>query len=130
MRADMNRHLNLSRGFTLIEMLVVVSVIAALMAVSFPVLRAMNRNTSQTLSVNAVAIAATTARAYATRNIEFVSTLMPGTPAEGMGVYSGAAAIFTPANEIRIAENTPAAIYRWETYRFERSLYVVDRRTA
>lgn len=103
-------------GFTLIEMLVVVSIIAIVLALSFPMIGAMRRDTSASSGVNTVAIAVAAARRYATDpsnrfarpdiNLTNLDTNEPG-------LYSGVAAIFTPAGEIRLTKNDESA--RWGT---------------
>ncbi len=100
------------RAFTLVEMLVVVGVIALTVGIAFPTITAMTRDTDKTVGINAVGIAGTTARAYATRDkqgsFEGLDLIRATIPADE-GSYSGVAAIFTPANEVRITENIAGA---------------------
>jgi prepilin-type N-terminal cleavage/methylation domain-containing protein len=98
-------------GFSLIEMLVVVSIIAVVLALSFPMIGAMRRDSSVSAGVNTIAQAASAIRLYATRNVVFPTDLLiddprrAGTIGSQGGLYSGAAAIFTPAGEIRLTRN-------------------------
>jgi len=103
-------------GFSLIELLVVVSIVSIVLALSFPMISAMRRDTSVSNGVNTVAVAVASIRRYATKNVAFPSDLLPDNPAipqtlggQG-GLYSGAAAIFTPAGEIRLTRNDAGAI--------------------
>lgn len=96
-------------GFSLIEMLVVISIIAIVLAVSFPMIGAMTRDSNTSTGVNAISVAIPSARRYATKNTVFSNDLDPATPITEQGLYSGAAAIFTPANEIRLVKNTEQA---------------------
>lgn len=101
-----------STGFTLIEMLVVVSIITIVLALSFPMIGAMKRDSSASSGVNTVAIAVASARRYATNpDYRFVRSDIDATNTDTNepGLYSGVAAIFTPAGEIRLAKNAEGA---------------------
>jgi len=112
----MHRAMHTTRlGFSLIEMLVVVSIIAIVMALSFPMIGAMRRDSSVSAGINTIAVAGASIRRYATEDISFPGDLLPDNPAipatlgsQG-GLYSGAAAIFTPAGEIRLTKNDAGA---------------------
>ena len=95
-------------AFTLIELVVVIVIIGIVIAVLFPALGAMRRSARTTGGQNAVKTAIIAARAYATRdlNARFIDIASTGKH----GQYSGVAALFTPANEIRLVENTPYAV--------------------
>ncbi len=99
-------------GFSLIELLVVVSIIAIVLALSFPMIGAMQRDTGTSSAVNTVGIAISAARRYATdpKNT-FARTDIDSSNTESSepGLYSGVAAIFTPAGEIRLAKNYESA---------------------
>lgn len=97
-------------GFTLVEMLVVVSILVISIGIAIPALSVMQEGASTSVGVNAVQIAAATARGYSNRtDREFLSPLIPATVEPEQGEYSGYAALFTPANEIRIVENYEGA---------------------
>ncbi len=104
-------------GFTLIEMLIVVSITAIVLAMSFPMIGAMKRDVTATAGVNTVAVAVASARRYASAPHDFLDDLVPDDPADSdtlgsqLGVYSGVAAIFTPAGEIRLARNESSALF-------------------
>ena len=102
-------------AFTLIEMLVVIAIIVIMMSISFPFISALSRDTDVATGVNAVALAGTTAQAYSTKG-QLVwgspdlmqdppNPLYAGNITPDPGVFSGVAAIFTPANEIRLTKN-------------------------
>ncbi|MEM9881362.1 MAG: prepilin-type N-terminal cleavage/methylation domain-containing protein [Planctomycetota bacterium] len=93
-------------AFSLIELLVVISIVALLVTTSFPFLRQMVRSSSETMAADGVSNAVSAARALATRYKPFTDTINNGKSAEDDGDgYSGAAVIVTPANELRIVEN-------------------------
>ncbi|MEM9419255.1 MAG: prepilin-type N-terminal cleavage/methylation domain-containing protein [Planctomycetota bacterium] len=96
-------------GFSLIELLVVVSIIALLAAISFPFLK----NTLQSTAVNAAAgqvnNALSAARVYATQQQSFIAAKRVGSTLRnaqdnGDG-YSGAAVVFAPDNSLRVMVN-------------------------
>jgi prepilin-type N-terminal cleavage/methylation domain-containing protein len=99
-------------GFTLIEMLVVVSIAAIVLALSFPMISAMKQGASASSGVNSITIAVSAARRYATDpKYRFVKTDIdisnnePNEPA----LFSGVAAVFTPAGEVRLTKNEELA---------------------
>ncbi len=112
----MNRPTHTSRlGFTLIELLVVITIAATLLALTFPMITAMRSNSSASSGINTVTIAVSAARRYATdpKNRFVNADIDPGnTDPNEPGLYSGVAAIFTPAGEIRLTKNTEGATYR------------------
>ena len=87
------------RGFTLIEMLVVVSIIVLVVAIVSPLIGALSEGLISDSGLNTVQVAVKSARAYATREKNGPSFAMDG------GQFSGTAIIFTPANELRIVAN-------------------------
>ncbi len=91
-------------GFTLTEMIVVIAIIAAALAVSFPMLGAMRTLFEDNSGLNTVQVAVTAARAYATRDIASLTNI------DANASYSGTAVLFTPGNELRLLENTQLAI--------------------
>lgn len=89
-------------GFTLIEMLVVISIIVLLSAVLVPMMGVMSDLVRGGAGVNTINAAVTAARGYATRDIDnFI--LVSGAE------YSGVAVIFCPSGELRLVENTQVA---------------------
>lgn len=106
----MNHSANTTRaGFTLIELLVVISIITIVLTLSFPMIGAMRRDTSSSSGVNTITVAIPSARRYATSDITFPNDLDTVTVGDQAGVYSGAAALFTPAGEIRLISQKDAA---------------------
>lgn len=101
------------RAFTLIEMLVVVSIIVILAGITFPVIGALSDGSRESSAINAISAAVDTARNFATRGSVpgFDDVNGDGTGGDlsrGAG-YSGAAIVFTPGGELRITENDPSA---------------------
>lgn len=98
-------------GFTLVELLLVITIIGVLAALTFPAVNAMRRETDRAIGINSVTFGVAAARSYATEKInspdlpEFGPDPDPSGPAE----YSGAAALFTPAGEIRLVRNGTSA---------------------
>jgi len=113
----MNRLIPTSRsGFTIIELLVVITIAAVLMALSFPMINAMQRDNSASAGINTVTLAVTVARRYATDpQFRFVNPdINPANNiADEQGLYSGVAAVFTPAGEVRLTKNYESAVYRY-----------------
>lgn len=87
-----------SSGFTLIEVLTVVVVITILLLAVAPRVAKLMEDARQERALNATISMASAAKAMAMRNITF-------DPAPAS--YSGAAVLFTPANELRLVENIP-----------------------
>lgn len=89
-------------------MLVVVSIITIILALSFPMIGAMRRDASTSSGVNTVAIAVSSARRYAT-DPKYTFALTDVNPSNAdnsePGLFSGVAALFTPAGEIRLVKN-------------------------
>lgn len=81
-------------GFTLVELLVVVSLLVLLLAIAVPAMSRMMAGARAEASQATIASAVATARTYA--------GIKPSFP---VGDYQGAAVIFTPANELRIARH-------------------------
>ena len=97
-------------GFTLIEVIAVVSIISLIVLITVPALRAMRRESAVSNGVNSISVMVTTAKVYAARKkVQGGNLLTPTGVNDGPPLYSGVAAIFTPAGEIRLAENFTSA---------------------
>lgn len=96
-------------GFSLIELLVAMSIIALLAGLSFPVLRSVLQNTAVNTAEGQVNNAISAARVYATRYKPFVTARNVGgsvrTAQDHGDGYSGALVVFTNDNTLRIFEN-------------------------
>ena len=103
-------------------MLVVVSIITIILALTFPMIGAMQRDSSTSSGVNTIAITVASARRYATDpKYTFAQTdINPaiGSGSSEPGLFSGVAAIFTPAGEIRLVKNFERARFDDPTTRF------------
>jgi prepilin-type N-terminal cleavage/methylation domain-containing protein len=96
-------------GFSLIELLVVISMLGILVAISFPFLSSTLQNNAINAAQGQVSNALSAARVYATQNKPFVAARTVGSSLRnsddnGDG-YSGAIALFAPDNTIRIMAN-------------------------
>ncbi len=98
-----------SRGFTVVELLAVIFVAGIILAISFPVIAAMQSSSRAKAGVNTASVAIDVSRAWSTFGISPVDTTT-STAGGQTGSYSGTAALFTPGREIRIlVENLDAA---------------------
>ena len=88
-------NVRLQRGFTLIELMVVVSIIALLLGFSVPLVFKLDELSRDRSGVNTFGVAVTAARAFSARTI---ADLEASPNAE----YSGAAVLVTPMNQLRI----------------------------
>ena len=86
------------RGFTLAELLVVITVIVLLFTVVAPNFNAMISAGIEDSAVSVISAATATARVYATRTQSFSA-----------GSYQGAALLFTPSGEVRVVHHIEAA---------------------
>ena len=84
-----------ARGFTLIELMVVVSMIVLLLGFSVPLVFKIDELSRDRSGVNTFGVAVTAARAYATRRIADLDSIP-------QAEYSGAAVLVTPMNQLRI----------------------------
>jgi prepilin-type N-terminal cleavage/methylation domain-containing protein len=102
-------------GFSLIELLVVITIISIILAFSFPMIADMKQSVSASSGANTIAITVVSARRYATdpKHAFALTDVDPraGTGSSEPGLYSGVAALFTPAGEIRLVWNYESAIY-------------------
>ena len=96
-------------GFSLIELLVAISIISLLMGLSFPLLNSTLQSTAINSAQGQVSNALSAARVYATRNKPFVAARRVGdalrTSDDNGDGYSGTIALFAPDNSIRLLEN-------------------------
>lgn len=90
----MNRPRPTTRAFTLTELLVVMGIILITIVVGLPSLKALFTAGRVDSAAESISGTVAAARAFATRDKGFL-----------IGEYSGVAVIFTPANELRLAEN-------------------------
>ena len=97
-------------GFTIVELLAVITILAILGGLTVPVLNRVITSSSETMADSALTTAVSGTRNYATRYIPFTNG-SGGRTAELSGDgYSGAALIVTPANELRLSENDELAV--------------------
>lgn len=96
-------------AFSLIELIVVISLISLLVAISFPFLRTTLQSTAVNAAAGQVSNSLSAARVYATRNKSFVAARRVGATlrtASGNGDgYSGTIVLFAPDNSLRVMEN-------------------------
>ncbi len=96
-------------------MLIVITIISIVLALSFPMIADMKQSISASSGANAIAITVAAARRYATdpKNTFALTDVDPriGTGSSEPGLYSGVAALFTPAGEIRLVKNDENARY-------------------
>lgn len=102
-------HFRGTSGFSLIELLVVISIIGILVAISFPFLKSSLQSTAVNAAAGQVSNSLSAARVYATRNQNFVSAKRVGTSIRtaqdnGDG-YSGTIVLFAPDNSLRVMAN-------------------------
>lgn len=97
-------------AFTIIELLVAISIIAILIGILFAGFSAMGVQTREAAAVNSVGVAVAVARVHATRDkskVDLTSESPPGVQTEVK--FAGAAVIFSPSGEMRIVEHDPRA---------------------
>ncbi len=90
-----------ARGFTLTELLVVISIMVLLIAITFPVISAMQNGSRIEAGLNTIGMSADVARQWVgpSRWDEDTTDAVQGEK------YSGSAAIYCPTGEIRIVTN-------------------------
>ena len=99
---------NVQGGFTISELLVVISLVAILVGTMLPATSVVRSLVASESAAATISAAVTTARAYAT--VSSVDLKNNGDPAFGGFDFSGAAAVFTPACEIRLVANDQSAL--------------------
>lgn len=99
-------HFRDPRGFSLIELLVVISLISIMVGLSFPTLSALREGNKIAAATNTVSVAVDAARFLAITSNDFTLTGLPG---GYPGSYDGSAIIFTPSGECRLVVNDQAA---------------------
>lgn len=92
-------------GFTLIELIVAISIIALLVGLAMPFVAAMSNYSRVEAGINTVGVAVQAARAYVDRERTYITD-----PISEVGQFRGIAIIFSPAGEIRIAKHDPSAV--------------------
>lgn len=115
----MRRHTS-QPGFSLVEMLVVIGIIVVIVALTAPMLRVMSEGVDESAAVNSISVALDVTRTVVNKRRDSAFKQFTSTPPEWQGTnydpgfesgtYSGAAAVFTPANEIRIVDNYQLAV--------------------
>lgn len=93
------------RAFTLVEMLVTISVLALLVAILIPALDVFDDITRDGSGVNTISAAVLSARTYATQQVGSITDVNPLVAGNQTADFSGAAILFTPANELRLVQN-------------------------
>lgn len=96
-----------SLGFSLIELLVVISIIGIMVGLSFPVIGAMREGSRIEAATNTVSVAVDAARSLAVSSNDFGVGPISGSYA---GTYDGTAVIFTPSGECRLVVNDERAV--------------------
>lgn len=95
-----------SRAFSLIELLVTISIIAAMVGLSFPLIGAMRDAGRVASATNTVSVAVDAARFLAVTENGFSIGTLPGGQT---GTYDGTAIVFTPSGECRLVVNEQQA---------------------
>ena len=92
-------------GFTLVELLVVLMIMALTMLIVFPVISALKRLSEGSAGRNALTVGVQAARAHAIAVRPGFDDVDPVSLGDQIGTYSGVAILFTPAGELRLVEN-------------------------
>lgn len=95
------------RAFTLVELLVVMGIMVMILAIAVPSMSSLFNSGRVDGAIDTITVAAASARSYAVSVPRFFDADPITVPEEGS--YSGAAALFTPANEIRLIHNVATA---------------------
>ncbi|XAM01461.1 prepilin-type N-terminal cleavage/methylation domain-containing protein [Phycisphaeraceae bacterium D3-23] len=102
-------HRRRPRGFTIVELLTSVFIIAVIMVIVFPVIGALQNGSRIEAGLNTVGMSSDVARAWATASLPQADLNSdPAAPVFGAS-YSGTAAIFCPTGEVRIVINDQRA---------------------
>ena len=102
-------HKLMRRGFTITELIVSLTIAGLMAGITIPAMTSLARNSKQAVAVNSVASTVAAARAYAIRDMADLQSTHIDDPEFDGFTYSGAAAVFTPAREIRLVENDQLA---------------------
>lgn len=95
-------------GFTIIELMVTVSIIVLLIVLTIPVLSVLQNGTRESAGYNTVAVAASAARQLATASTTKTD------PLTGTQPFKGTAVLFDNTGEIRIMEHDQSGSYTWQ----------------
>ncbi len=94
------------RAFSLVELLVVLTVIAIAVGITFPLLNVLRQGGRISAATNTVSVAVDAARLLAVTSDKFTIT---GLPTGQQATYDGTAVIFTPSGECRLVVNDQLA---------------------
>lgn len=95
-------------AFSIVEMLVVISIIGILAAITFPVVGALRQGSQFSSAENTIVASVNIVRAYTRRNRAADFQDINGVSGQ-FGDDSGVAIVFTPGGELRLVENDPDA---------------------
>lgn len=108
MRLTPPTHRRSTQGFSIIELMVAVSIIALIIGISFPFISAMTSSGRVEAGLNVSGMAADVARQWVQAESWADDGIANGTNPTGES-YSGTAAIYCPTGEIRIVKNDRSA---------------------
>jgi len=94
----------LMRGFSIVELLVVISIIALLIGITYPVIAVMNRSSRVEAGLNVAGMSSDVARQWVQAE-SWANDASTDSNFATLEVYSGTAAIYCPTGEVRIVVN-------------------------